>query len=170
LKAFSSSNTDESQTTKFHFLSPSCTLGVKALLAATQLGRRNLTPSQKAALALEIEKQLAAEAKKRQLLSNTSKAILPDSYKGQARDKAAEMVSASPRYVQDVKQAERDAPEFLEHAKQGKLSIPQAKKVAALPATERAAVIERIRNKKPEEVGYIYRDGQCVEVQTNVRA
>jgi hypothetical protein len=37
-----------------------------ARIVANQLRRRNLTPSQKAALAVEIEKQLAVEAKKRQ--------------------------------------------------------------------------------------------------------
>ena len=35
-------------------------------IVANQLGRRNLTQSQRAALSLDLEKQLAAEAKKRQ--------------------------------------------------------------------------------------------------------
>jgi hypothetical protein len=61
-----------------------------AWIAANQLGRRNLTPSQRAAFSPEWERQLAAEAKKRLRLSNTSQARLPDSEKGQARDKAAE--------------------------------------------------------------------------------
>jgi hypothetical protein len=49
-----------------------------AWIIANQLGRRNLTPSPRAALALEIEKQLAAEAKKRQRLSNANRAIVPE--------------------------------------------------------------------------------------------
>ena len=58
-------------------------------------GRHNLTPSQKAALAaLEIEKQLATEAE-RQHLNNANRAILPESEKGRARDKAAKMVLSS---------------------------------------------------------------------------
>ena len=51
--------------------------------------------------------------------------------KGQARDKAAEMVGDNPHYVSDAKKIEQDAPEILEQVKQGSLSIPQAKKVAA---------------------------------------
>jgi hypothetical protein len=42
-------------------------------IIANQLGRRPLTPSQRAALALEIEKQLAAEAKNRIILSESEK-------------------------------------------------------------------------------------------------
>jgi hypothetical protein len=42
------------------------------------------------------------------------------------------MISANPHYVSDAKKIEQDAPEILEHVKQGTLSIPQAKSVAAL--------------------------------------
>jgi hypothetical protein len=48
-------------------------------IAANQLGRRNLTPSQKAALALEIEKQLAEAAKLRRRATqnnNAGKAVV----------------------------------------------------------------------------------------------
>jgi hypothetical protein len=38
------------------------------------------------------------------------------------------MIGASPRSVQDAKQIAKAAPEVLDYAKQGKLSIPQAKK------------------------------------------
>jgi hypothetical protein len=50
----------------------------------------------------------------------------------------------------------QDAPEVLDHVRQGKLSIPQAKKVAALPAEERTAAIEHIHKKELEEGGWIY--------------
>jgi hypothetical protein len=58
---------------------------------------------------LEIEKQLAAEAKKRQqatLKQDQSSVVerFPQREQGRARDLAAEMVGASPRYVQDAKQ------------------------------------------------------------------
>ena len=61
--------------------------------------------------------------------------MFPEAEKGQARDKAAAMVSATPHYVIDAKKIEQDAPEILDHVKQGKLSIPQALKIAALPVT-----------------------------------
>jgi hypothetical protein len=76
-------------------------------IVANQLGRRNLTPSQKAALAVEIEKQLAVEAKKRQATSTGGskpqlQQFFAEADKGQARERAAEMVGVSPRYVQDA--------------------------------------------------------------------
>jgi hypothetical protein len=64
-------------------------------------------------------------------------AILPQQEQGRAREQAAEMVSVSPRYVQEAKQIERDAPELLDEVIQGNLTIPQAKKVAALPVAQR---------------------------------
>jgi hypothetical protein len=57
-----------------------------------------------------LEKQLAAEAKKRQRLSNANRAIVPESEKGRARDKAAAMLGANPHYVTDAKKIEQDAP------------------------------------------------------------
>jgi len=63
------------------------------------------------------------------------------------------MVGANRHYISDAKQIEKDAPEILDHVKQGKLSIPQAKQVAALPVTQRPAAIERVcRNDNAEEV------------------
>jgi hypothetical protein len=56
---------------------------------------------------------------------------IPESDKGQARDKAAEMVGANRQYVSDAKKIEHDAPEILDHVKQGMLSIPQAKQMPA---------------------------------------
>ena len=95
-------------------------------------------------------------------LNNASKIKLSESDKEQARDKAAKMLGINPHYITDAKRIDRDAPEVLEHVRQEKLTIPQAKKVAALPLAKRPAAIERIRNKKPEEGGYIYRDGDLV--------
>ena len=80
-------------------------------IATNQLGRRNLTASQKAALALEIEKQLAAETKKRMALGGKmkGKAILSDLQRGQARDQAAKMLGINPHYITDAKKIKRDA-------------------------------------------------------------
>ena len=49
------------------------------------------------------------------------KEIFPDLQKGQARDKAAKVVGANPYYVSDAKRIAKDAPEILDHVKQGKL-------------------------------------------------
>jgi hypothetical protein len=111
-----------------------------AWIVANQLGRRNLTPSQRAALALELEKQLAIEAKKKEAgrkstLQKIEKSPLPVVH---AAEQAAAMVGANRQYVSDAKKIEQDAPEILDQVKQGKLSIPQAQKVAALPVEQRS--------------------------------
>ena len=51
----------------------------------------------------------------------------PQREQGRARDKAAELVGASPRYVQDAKQIAKDAPEILDHVKQGTLALSPLK-------------------------------------------
>jgi hypothetical protein len=68
--------------------------------------------------ALEIEKQLAAEAKKRRAATlkqnqSTVQEKFPEREQGQARDLVAKMMGANPAYVQQAKQIERDAPEIL---------------------------------------------------------
>jgi hypothetical protein len=104
-----------------------------------------------------LEKQLAAEAKKRQAPGRTApgKTLVerfPEaSDTGEVREKAAKMVGANPHYVTDAKKIEQDAPEILEQVKQGKLSIPQAKQRTArlytrrsrLPCPEEAEGIKR---------------------------
>jgi hypothetical protein len=56
---------------------------------------------------------------------------------GKARDRASEMLDINPHYITDTKQIAKDAPELHDHVKQGKLSIPQAKRVAALLVEQR---------------------------------
>jgi len=85
---------------------------------------------------MELEKQLAEAAKLRRRATqnnNAGRAVperFPEQEKGEAREKAAEMVGVNRQYVSDAKQIEKDAPEVLDHVEQGKLSIPQAKTVA----------------------------------------
>jgi hypothetical protein len=38
------------------------------------------------------------------------------------------MLGINPHYITDAKKIEQDAPELLNHVKQGTLSIPQAKR------------------------------------------
>jgi hypothetical protein len=92
---------------------------VKTFPAANQLERRNLTPSQKAALALELEKQLAAEAKKKEAeRKKTFQKIEKSSFPVvHAAEQAAKMVGANRQYVSDAKQIAKDAPDVLDHVK-----------------------------------------------------
>jgi hypothetical protein len=108
---------------------------------------------------LELEKQLAIEAKNRQREAAKetnekrqgiafAKIGKSDPHEVQtpvhAREEAARMLGVSHGYVADAKKIEQDAPEILEHVKQGKLSIPQAKQVAVLPIEQRPAAIARV--------------------------
>src|SRR4051812_18005285 len=75
---------------------------------------------------------------------------------GPARDKAAEMVGASPAYVQQAKQIERDAPELWDEGSQGRLNSSQAKRVAP----RQAACIPCRKGKARER----YKKGLCRKV------
>jgi hypothetical protein len=75
----------------------------------------------------------AGDAEEGQRLSNAKRTTLSESEKGKAPDKAAAMVGVNPHYVTDAKNIEQDAPEILEQVKHGKLNIPQAKKMPAVP-------------------------------------
>ena len=48
------------------------------------------------------------------------------------------MVGANRQYVSDAKHIAQDASEILDHGKQGKLRIPQAKQVARIAASDAA--------------------------------
>lgn len=79
-----------------------------AWIAANQLGRRNLTPSQKTPLGRKLEKQWAAAAKKRwtaTLKHNQASGPerFPDREKGDAREPAAELRGLNPHYGTDAK-------------------------------------------------------------------
>ena len=65
--------------------------------------RRNLTPSQFAMLAADLQPLYAKAAKERQGTRSDIKAKLPESEKRQARDDAAKVMGVSLRLVQDTK-------------------------------------------------------------------
>ena len=96
------------------------------------MARRHLTASQRAAIALEVEKLLAAEARKRQStraggVSPQLVEKLPQAEKGKARDKAGKLLKVSGRYVQDAKTIAKDAPELIPEIKAGRLTVSKAK-------------------------------------------
>lgn len=143
-----------------------------------QLARRNLTASQKAVLALEIEKILAVEAKERKLATLKKGQEKPDSArmryrdsekaKGKASEHAAEMMQVSPRYIEVAKNIQEHAPELLADVKQGKLSLSQAKQVATVPKEQRQEAIARVkRGEAAQEGGMVFWDGKLIPVETN---
>jgi N6-adenosine-specific RNA methylase IME4 len=92
------------------------------LLAA--LSRRQLTASQRAALALELDehreqRERAKERQRANLRQNTEVATLPPRCE-RSREVAARVAGVSPRTVQDAETARHD-PELFEQVKQGRM-------------------------------------------------
>jgi N6-adenosine-specific RNA methylase IME4 len=98
--------------------------------------RRHLSPSQKAVVALAVERVYASEAKQRQRDAGRSfgeghpkqevRAIVPEALV--ARERAAAAIGISPRLVSDAKLVEREAPDLLAEISLGALTIPKAKR------------------------------------------
>ena len=94
--------------------------------------RRHLTSSQKAAVAVGMLPLLEAEAKERQAHGQTSpgrtlREKIPQAT-GRASEKAAALVGTNPRYVSDAKKLAKEAPALFEQVREGKKTIPQAKR------------------------------------------
>jgi len=89
------------------------------------LGGRHLTPSQRAAIAVEILPTYEAEAKERQTLGQKNPKVAD---KGKATSAAAAIVHVAPRYVSDAKALKAEAPELFDEMKAGLTTLQDAKK------------------------------------------
>ena len=72
--------------------------------------RRHLSTSQKSTLAVGLKPMFEEQARERMHLDNASKANLPESQRGEARDKSAAAVGVSGRIVQDAEHVKKHAP------------------------------------------------------------
>lgn len=122
---------------------------------SANLRRRQLDPSQRAAVAVEIEPMFAKEAKARMVKGKKDDPVanLPQgSNQGKAREQAAEVVNVSPRMVQDAKKIKRDNPEAFERIKSGAVTVHEAKKEI------RGEEIKEIRAKMVQEAAAVPKD------------
>ena len=117
---------------------------------AKNIHRRHLTPSQRAAIAVDLLPMLEAEARERQVAAAAATnarvhlALVEDVpepsgetvVRGRSRDIAASALGVSGRSVGDAKAIAEAAPEVLVEVKAGNLSIPEGKRIAALPGPE----------------------------------
>ena len=90
--------------------------------------RRHLTPSQRAAMAVQLLPELEKEADERMKAGGHPVEKVPEGNSGRARDKAARLCGVNPRYVSDAKKLKADSPERFAKVLSGELSLSDAKK------------------------------------------
>lgn len=119
-----------------------------SFVVSRNLHRRHLTSTQRTMVALEIEKQLAIEAKRHMALGGGDRKsgseifptpIVTHMY---AAEDAAAAVGTNPHYVRDAKKIVEKAPELKEKMKRGQLAIPEAKILASLPQEQRTEALK----------------------------
>lgn len=111
--------------------------------------RRHLNSGQKAFVALEVERILAEEAKKRQGARTDLDSTFRKDFRNvrpeekESRVQAAQITGTNQHYVTDAKKIEREAPELKEAVMAGTITLPQALKEVRI--REREAKIEEQR-------------------------
>jgi ParB-like chromosome segregation protein Spo0J len=125
--------------------------------------RRHLTKSQLAIIAPQVEEQFTLEAAKNMAIGGAKHH--GNQYTGieteglpnlvnlpiHAAEETAKVLDVSKGYVIDAKKIQREAPELIEHVKDGTLTIPDAKAIAALPKERRSTVVKKTVKRKEEE-------------------
>lgn len=134
--------------------------------------RRNLTSSQRAAIAVEAEAVVkaiedAVEAERRAKIAERENVanqysrkeemgeLIPPSAKrdnakheaSKVRNKVAQTFGTNPRYVQDAKRLRRENPEVFEKIKRGEVTIPKVKKQAEIQKSK-----EQYTNKQKADI------------------
>jgi len=112
---------------------------VQEYVVSTNIYRRHLTASQRAALALELMPKLKEEAHQRMVdgggdhRPEAGSERIPDpvAETGEAREKAAKLLRVNPHYISDIETIRREDPEAIADIKAGKTTIPKAKKKLA---------------------------------------
>lgn len=137
---------------------------VTAWITSGNLHRRHLSKGQLAAIAVEIEKWKAVEAKKRMSEGGKGgvqgKEKFPDLPVSQASDEAGAMLGVSGRSVRDAKYVEQNDPETFEKIKAGEVApSAAAKKIrdAAKPAPDphelETLMEESVQRKVAKDIG-----------------
>lgn len=118
-----------------------------SFVVSRNLRRRHLSSTQRAMVALEIEKHLAIEARRNQAMSGGDKKSLAEKIPQaiitpiRAAEEAAATVGTNPHYVRDAKKILTRAPELKEKMRRGQLAIPEANVLVNLSQEQRAEAL-----------------------------
>jgi hypothetical protein len=126
----------------------------QAWVIRNQLGRRNLSESQRALLAAALADLCAVEAKARQQATRArpgqkvgAKVVAnlpPPCAAAKARDEAASAMNVSPRLVQAARTVREKGAEALQRAvREGEVSVSAAAEVARLPRARQERLVSR---------------------------
>ncbi len=134
-------------------------------VVSQNLMRRHLTASQRAAVAFDLLPLLEKEAKERQRRSKgrgekVAHDCATSEKNGKASEVAARVVGASARYVEMVKEIGCKQPELVERIRDGELSVPEARKLAAVATSNGRKKRTRIDQNDREKIV----QGDCLDL------
>lgn len=128
-----------------------------AFVVAENLARRDLSSSQRAAIAVEFKKRKNAEYKERSAANLKRGDEAPDprvtnngNSGANAQAEAAEAFGVSKGYVADAEKIQEASPEVFEQVKSGELKIPQAKEKLGLNKPKAEPAPEPAQSPAPE--------------------
>jgi len=109
---------------------------------AMNLHRRHMTPSQRAALAVELLPYIEAESAMRQESSRFGAGENSGAANaGESRQHAADATGANARYVSDLKRLSQTHPDLYDEVKHGPLSVADALLLTKVDEDDRADVL-----------------------------
>lgn len=131
-----------------------------SFVVSLNLKRRHLDKGQLAVVAMDIEKALAEEAAKQKREAGRLAAMAQHNggvYQKvdkpiDALGEAAAIVGTNRQYVSDAKRIAQQAPDLLEGLRSGTISLPEAKKLVAIPEEDRAVVIGQVASGEVKNV------------------
>ena len=132
---------------------PSCKLfsgtDPVAFVLSTNLHRRHLNESQRAMVAVAVERMYAATAKERMRAGKKDPTADlregPDRKQRESSTKAATALNVSPRLVQEAKRVEaKAAPEVAAAVKAGRVAVSDAARIVDAPKARQAALVASV--------------------------